>query len=136
MVHALAGYLYRRGVSSMHHDEPTQRLGWLSPEPPTPVDLGYQPPPPAAARPPAPAPAPAPTMNAMAAVALIMAFLFFPLGIVLGHVAKRQITRTGEAGNGIATTALVISYLFLGLTVCLCCGGVYLFAPGRNGLGH
>ena len=75
-------------------------------------------------------------MNAMAAVALIMAFLFFPLGIVLGHVAKRQITRTGEAGNGIATTALVISYLFLGLTVCLCCGGVYLFAPGQNGLSH
>ncbi len=71
-----------------------------------------------------------PTLNAMAALSLVFAFLFYPLGIVFGHVAKRQIDRTGETGNGMATTALVISYLMLGLTVCLCCGGLYAFGPG------
>jgi hypothetical protein len=73
-----------------------------------------------------------PTLNAMAAVAMVFAFVFFPLGIVFGHVAKRQIDRTGEAGSGLATAALVVSYLLLGLTLCLCCGGVYLFAPHNS----
>jgi Domain of unknown function (DUF4190) len=73
-----------------------------------------------------------PTLNAMAALAMVFAFLFFPLGIVLGHAAKRQIDRTGEAGGGLATAALVLSYLLLVLTLCLCCGGVYLFAPHNS----
>jgi Domain of unknown function (DUF4190) len=90
----------------MYGDEPT-----LSDTPP---DLGLRQP---------------ATLNAMAALSLIFAFLFFPLGIVFGHVAKRQIERTHETGGGMATGALVISYLMLGLTVCLCCGGLYLFGP-------
>jgi VIT1/CCC1 family predicted Fe2+/Mn2+ transporter len=70
-----------------------------------------------------------PTMNAMATLAIVFAFLFFPLGILFGHIAKRQIARTGETGAGLATTALVISYLILGLAVCACCGGLYLWGP-------
>jgi len=35
----------------------------------------------------------------------------------------------GETGAGLATVALVVSYLLLGLTVCLCCGGLYLWGP-------
>jgi len=92
----------------MYHDEP-----------PTPVDFGYH----------AGYHAPPRTLNAMAAVALVFAFVFFPLGIVFGHVGKRQIARTGESGGGMATTALVISYLLLGLAVCACCGGLYLWGP-------
>jgi hypothetical protein len=84
-------------------------------EPPTPIDFGRV--------------APPPTLNAMAAMALVFAFLFFPLGVVFGHVAKRQIARTGETGAGMATTALVISYLLLGFAVCACCGGLYLWGP-------
>jgi Domain of unknown function (DUF4190) len=98
----------------MYDDDPTQSRYV---EPDTRVDLWYQ---------------PAPTMNAMAALAMVFAFLFFPLGIVFGHVAKRQIDRTGETGGGLATAALVLSYLFLVLTLCFCCGGVYLFAPDQR----
>ena len=68
-------------------------------------------------------------MNAMAALAIVFAFLFFPLGILFGHIAKRQIARSGETGGGLATTALVVGYLLLGLTLCLCCGGLYLWGP-------
>jgi hypothetical protein len=104
-------------VTSMYDDDPTlPRYA----EPDTRIDrrnsIGY-------AR---------PTMNAMAALAMVFAFVFFPLGIVFGHVAKRQIVRTGETGSGLATAALVIAYLFLVSTVCLCCGGVYLFAPDQR----
>ena len=74
---------------------------------------------------------PKPTMNAMAALAIVFAVLFFPLGILFGHIAKRQIARTGETGNGVATTALVVSYLLLAATVCLCCGALNAWGP-RN----
>jgi hypothetical protein len=88
-------------------------------EPHTPIDLGYLP----------QRFGSQPTMNAMAALAMVFALVFFPLGILFGHVARRQIARTGETGSGLATTALVISYLLLGLSVCVCCGGLYLWGP-------
>ena len=47
----------------------------------------------------------------MAIAALILVFVFFPLGIVLGHVARGQIKRKGEGGRGLATAALIIGYL-------------------------
>ncbi|WP_435821021.1 DUF4190 domain-containing protein [Micromonospora musae] len=50
--------------------------------------------------------------NIMAILSLIFAFVFAPVGIVLGHVAKRQIRQTGEQGEGLATAGLVLSYIF------------------------
>ncbi len=106
----------------MYDDDPTQpryaepdRVEPDRVEPDTWVDAGHP-----------------PTLNAMAALAMVFAFVFFPLGIVFGHLAKRQIERTGEAGGGLATAALVLSYLFLVLTVCLCCGGLYLLGPKQR----
>ncbi|HET9254245.1 MAG TPA: DUF4190 domain-containing protein [Pseudonocardiaceae bacterium] len=58
---------------------------------------------------------PVPPTNAMAILALVFAFLFFPLGIAFGHVAHYQIRRTREEGRGLATAGLVISYFWLGL---------------------
>ncbi|MGX9790671.1 DUF4190 domain-containing protein [Mycobacterium sp. MMS18-G62] len=52
-----------------------------------------------------------PATNGMAIAALILVFVFFPLGIVFGHVARGQIKRTGEGGQGLATAALIIGYL-------------------------
>src|SRR6266511_1746684 len=49
-------------------------------------------------------------VNALAVVALIFAFVFAPLGSVLGHVARRQINQTGQRGGGSAAAALVIGY--------------------------
>lgn len=50
--------------------------------------------------------------NVMAILSLVFAFIISPLGIVFGHIAKRQIRRTGEAGSGLATAGLVLSYIF------------------------
>jgi peptidyl-prolyl cis-trans isomerase B (cyclophilin B) len=52
-----------------------------------------------------------PPTNGMAIAALVLAFVFFPLGIVLGHLARGQIKRSGEGGRGLATAALILSYL-------------------------
>jgi hypothetical protein len=34
--------------------------------------------------------------NVMSILSLVFAFVFAPLGIVFGHIAKKQIRRTGE----------------------------------------
>jgi large-conductance mechanosensitive channel len=50
--------------------------------------------------------------NVMAILSLVFAFVASPVGIVFGHIAKRQIRRTGQQGNGLATAGLVLSYIF------------------------
>jgi hypothetical protein len=62
--------------------------------------------------------------NIMAILSLVFAFVFAPAGIVLGHLAKKQIRQTGEQGEGLATAGLVVSYIFTGITVIACCAGV------------
>lgn len=62
-----------------------------------------------------------PSTNTMAILALVFAFVFAPLGIVFGHMAKKQIKTTGEGGEGMATAGLVLGYIFTGITVLVCC---------------
>ena len=50
--------------------------------------------------------------NVMAILSLVFAFVFSPAGIVLGHIAKKQIRQTGEQGSGLATAGLILSYIF------------------------
>jgi len=40
-----------------------------------------------------------------------------PVGIVLGHIAKRQIRQTGEQGEGLATAGLWVGYILTVLGV-------------------
>ena len=54
---------------------------------------------------------PARLTNTMAVLSLVFAFLFWPLAIVFGHVARKQIAQTGEGGRGLATAGLVLGYL-------------------------
>jgi len=73
----------------------------------------------------------------MAILALVFAFVFWPLGIIFGHVARGQIRRTGEAGGGLALAGLILSYLFLVLLVIFVI--VFVVAgsnSGSNALGH
>src|SRR4051812_29775084 len=49
-----------------------------------------------------------PTTNVLAILALVFAFVFSPVGIVLGHIAKKQIRERGEQGAGLATAGLVL----------------------------
>jgi short subunit fatty acids transporter len=77
-------------------------------------------------------PAPAEGTNTMAILALVFAFVFWPLGIVFGHIAKRQIVETGQQGDGLATAGLVIGYLYLAFTICAC-GGLLAMRGGPIG---
>ncbi|MDI9915903.1 DUF4190 domain-containing protein [Rhodococcus sp. IEGM 1379] len=59
---------------------------------------------------------PRPT-NTLAVLALVFAFLVAPLGIVFGHIARSQIKRTGEQGDGLALAGLIIGYIFTALGI-------------------
>jgi len=53
----------------------------------------------------------------MAVLALTLAFVFAPAGIVLGIIAKRQIRRSHEHGDGLATAGIVVGSIFTALIV-------------------
>ena len=82
--------------------------------------------------PPAPVYVTAPPTNGVAIAALILAFVFYPVGIVLGHVARGQIKRTGEGGKGLATAALILGYLQLAATVGVVLVAAILVAAGAQ----
>jgi len=64
--------------------------------------------------------------NTMAILALVFAFVFWPLGIVFGHLARRQIRQTGEGGAGLASAGLILSYVFGVLTLLGCAAWIAL----------
>jgi peptidyl-prolyl cis-trans isomerase B (cyclophilin B) len=74
----------------------------------------------------------APPTNAIAIAALILVFVFFPIGIVLGHVARSQIRRTREGGKGLATAALIIGYLQVAVIVAVIAVAAILVALGAQ----
>lgn len=53
-----------------------------------------------------------PKTNTMAILSLVFAILFWPLGIVFGHIARHQIKRRGERGKGLSLAGLIISYIW------------------------
>jgi hypothetical protein len=58
-----------------------------------------------------------PGTNTMAILALVFAFIFAPVAIVLGVLARKQIRRTGEQGMGLATAGMVCGIVFTVLSV-------------------
>ncbi|GAA2706264.1 DUF4190 domain-containing protein [Micromonospora olivasterospora] len=95
--------------------------GWHGPPGPP---IGYEPPTGYGQPGPYPPPGPGRGTNVLAVLSLVFAFVFAPAGIVLGHVAKRQIQRTGEEGDQLATWGLILSYVFTVLGVLACCGWI------------
>ena len=69
----------------------------------------------------------APT-NTLAILALIFGFMFPIAGIICGHIARGQIKRTGESGDGLALAGLILGYVLTGLTVLFIAGYVIFFA--------
>jgi hypothetical protein len=59
---------------------------------------------------------PRPT-NTLAILALVMAFVFSPVGLVLGIVARRQIRETNEQGDGLALAGIIVGGLGTALVV-------------------
>ncbi|OBI02865.1 nuclease PIN [Mycobacterium sp. E2462] len=96
------------------HDEYWQ--GPLSYDP-----LGRVPPAPelgSPALPPPPPPAPsAQPVNILATLSVVFAFVFAPVGAILGHQGLAQIRGTGEAGRERALAGLALSYLFTAVGV-------------------
>ncbi|MFB8282250.1 DUF4190 domain-containing protein [Nocardia colli] len=55
--------------------------------------------------------------NSWAVAAFVCAFLIAPLAIPLGHIARSEIRTTGEQGDGLAITALILGYLWTGCLI-------------------
>jgi hypothetical protein len=77
-------------------DPPDQSAGSIEP----PVT-----PPPAEVSPPA-------NTDTLTGLTVVLAVLFWPAGIVVGHYARRRIRRTGGRGAGTVLAGLIISYVF------------------------
>lgn len=76
--------------------------------------------PPAYGQPPQPQPYPQQQgTSALAIGALISAFVCSPVGIILGFVARSQIRKTGQSGDGIATAAIVVGVVSILLGIVL-----------------
>lgn len=56
--------------------------------------------------------APPPATNTMAILALIFGIIVAPLGVVFGFIARSQIKRTGESGDGLALAGIIIGGIF------------------------
>jgi hypothetical protein len=110
--------------------------------PPPPGAPGYGPPPgypPAGYGPPGYAPQGYPPAawgrptNTVAILALVMAFVFAPAGVVLGIIARKQIRRTGEDGAGLALAGIIVggiaTALFVLMFVAFAAASSYSYGP-------
>ena len=83
--------------------------------------LGRVPPTPPPVEPPVFTPPPAPPyrrpVNVLATLSLVFAFVFAPVGAILGHAGLAQIRRTGELGRDRARAGLALSYAFIAVAV-------------------
>jgi len=91
------------------------------PPPGYPAAPGYGPPPGYGQQPYGPPPGDGPPpgypaygrpTNTMAILALVLAFVFAPAGLVLGIVARKQIKQTGEDGEGLALAGMIVGGIF------------------------
>jgi len=70
---------------------------------------------------------PAAPTNTLAILALVFGFMFPIAGIICGHIARGQIKRTGESGDGFALAGLILGYVLTGLTVLFVVGYLVFF---------
>ena len=105
--------------------------------PPQYAPPGYGPPPgypPAGYGPPGyPPPAWGRPTNTMAILALVMAFVFAPAGLILGIVARKQIRQTGEDGDGLALAGIIVGGIFTALFVAMILFWIIAFASLSSG---
>jgi hypothetical protein len=81
----------------------------------------------------APSNAPATTglapFSTLAIVAFVFAFVFFPVGIITGHIALARIKSSGERGHGLALAAVIIGYAWLLIDIILfATGNLHFYA--------
>jgi hypothetical protein len=69
----------------------------------------------------------------MAILALVMAFVFAPAGLILGIVARRQIRSTGEDGEGLALAGIIVGGIVTALVVFVIVLWIIAFAAFTQG---
>jgi hypothetical protein len=69
----------------------------------------------------------------MAILSLVFAFIFCPLAIVFGHIARRQIRDRGEGGSGLAIAGLALGYAFTVIQLALWAAILVIFLRADNG---
>ena len=95
-------------------------------QPTYPAPPGYGPPPgfpPAYRRP----------TNTMAILALVMAFVFAPAGLILGILARKQIRQTGEDGDGLALAGIIVGGIATAFFVLVIVFWIIAFASLSSG---
>lgn len=70
--------------------------------------------------------------SVMAILALIFGILVAPVGIVLGHIALKQLKTSGEGGAGLAKAGLIIGYIFFALWILINIIGVITALAGAS----
>jgi hypothetical protein len=83
------------------------------------------------------------TTNSLARASLVLGVAeFFTMGltsipaIICGHMAKREMRQTGQRGDGLATSGLVLGYMaviFWGILIALSIVGAVITATGTGG---
>ena len=74
--------------------------------------------------------------NTMAILALVMAFVFAPAGLILGIVARKQIRETGEDGDGLALAGIIVGGIVTTIFVLFIVLWIVAFAAfADNGFG-
>src|SRR3954466_1586377 len=66
--------------------------------------------------------------NTLAILALVLSFVFAPAGLVLGLMARKQIRRTGEEGEGLALAGIIVGSIFTALFLLMLLGWIIAFA--------
>ena len=106
-----------------------------APPPPAPGDRPGDGPPPSYGSPGYPPPGYGRQTNTMAILALVMAFVVAPAGLVLGVIARKQIQRTGEDGDGLALAGIIIGGIVTAifvLVIVLALVALVAFAPSGS----
>ena len=70
--------------------------------------------------------------NTMAILALVMAFAFPPAGLILGILARKQISRTGEDGDGYALAGIIVGGLVTAFFVLMIVFMIVAFVGAAN----
>ena len=58
-----------------------------------------------------------PPTNTLAILALVLAFVFAPAGVICGIIAKKQIRESHEQGEGLALAGIIVGSLLVALGV-------------------
>ena len=70
--------------------------------------------------------------NTMAILALVLAFVFAPAGLILGIIARKQIRQTGEEGSGLALAGIIVGGIATALFVLMFIFMIVAFAAASS----